>query len=75
MLIGFQYDGDTISNHKITRKNMAHRISCINQPESPWVNLVYPIMDDLVPSEAQIQIGFLSPEKILSCLTTAILAI
>ena len=56
MFIGLLYDGlPPLANHKITRKNYAHLISCINQPESPWVNVVYPLTDDSLPSEAQIQ--------------------
>ena len=52
--IGFLYDRQTFISHKIlNREGKAHLISCINQPDSPWVNVVYPLieLDGVFPGE------------------------
>ena len=52
--IGFLYDGQPFISPKIlNRDGKAHLISCINQPDSPWVNVVYPLieLDGLFPGE------------------------
>ena len=55
LLMGLYYDGLPIASPKIlNREGKAHLISCINQPDSPWVNVVYPLteLDPIFPSEA-----------------------
>ena len=52
--IGLLYDGIPFASPKIlNREGKAHLISCINQPDSPWVNVVYPLTElgDIFPGE------------------------
>ena len=58
-IIGF-YHNDFPSlriNHGATRREKPHLIACINQPSSPWVNVVYGLSADDSLGEAQVSLG------------------
>ena len=57
-IIGF-YHNDFPSvriNHGATRRVKPHLIGCINQPSSPWVNVVYRHSADEILGEAQVSL-------------------
>ena len=52
--IGFDTADGHFANHPATIRGNAHHISCLNNPVSPWVNVIYEIT---MPRKLHIMFG------------------
>ena len=42
-IIGFRVNNELFANHPLSQQQNVTEIDCVNEPQSPWSNVVYKI--------------------------------